>query len=41
MNEQSFQYNRISRMTNTSTEPRLQKELYECSETKTSVIPNN
>jgi len=28
-------------MTNTSTEPRLRKELYECSEKKISVIPKN
>jgi len=28
-------------MTNTSTEPRLHKELYECNETKINVIPNN
>jgi len=27
-------------MTNTSTEPRLHKELYECNETKINVIPN-
>jgi len=30
-----------SQMTNTNTEPRLHKELYECNETKINVIPNN
>ena len=38
--EQSFHYNRTSRMTYKSIEPRWHNEFYECIATKISVIPN-